>query len=98
MFHKLFRRDEEQEGEKCARAADCAIAKAEVAQNGGEKVYRATYCAHTSPLPLLPSGPGGVGGITSRRTRHMSYSSIPIPTSRPPPSPYAKSPRLAAPF
>ena len=23
-----------------------------------------------SPLPLLPSGPGGVGGIASRRTRH----------------------------
>jgi hypothetical protein len=33
-------------------------------------VHRATYCAHNYPLPLLPSGPGGVGGITSRRTRH----------------------------
>jgi hypothetical protein len=32
--------------------------------------YRATYCARSCPLPLLPSGPGGVGGITSRRTRH----------------------------
>jgi len=31
-----------------------------------------TYCARTSPLPLLPSGPGGFGGITSRRTRHWS--------------------------
>src|SRR6516165_10548542 len=36
------------------------------------KKYRVTYCARTSPLPLLPSGPGGVGGITSRRTRHQS--------------------------
>jgi hypothetical protein len=35
------------------------------------KKYRVTYCARTSPLPLLPSGPGGVGGITSRRTRHL---------------------------
>ena len=34
------------------------------------KKYRVTYCARTSPLPLLPSGPGGIGGITSRRTRH----------------------------
>jgi len=33
-------------------------------------VHRATYCARNDPLPLLPSGPGGVGGITSRRTRH----------------------------
>src|SRR5216683_6670214 len=49
----------------------------------GEKMYRATYCAHTSPLPLLPSGPGGVGGITSRRTRHTSHSSIPISTPKP---------------
>ena len=32
---------------------------------------RVTYCTRTSPLPLLPSGPGGVGGITSRRTRHL---------------------------
>jgi len=35
-------------------------------------MYRATYCAHTSPLPLLPSGPGGIGGIESRRTRHIT--------------------------
>ena len=35
------------------------------------KKYRVTYCARTSPLPLLPSGPGGIGGITSRRTRHL---------------------------
>ena len=34
------------------------------------KKYRVTYCTRTSPLPLLPSGPGGIGGITSRRTRH----------------------------
>ena len=39
-------------------------------------MHRATYCAHTSPLPLLPSGPGGVGGITSRRTRHRAQSTI----------------------
>jgi hypothetical protein len=36
----------------------------------GDQLYRATYCAHTDPLPLLPSGPGGVGGVASRRTRH----------------------------
>src|SRR5271170_4156968 len=35
-------------------------------------MYRGAYCAHTSPLPLLPSGPGGVGGIASRRARHNS--------------------------
>ena len=48
--------------------------KSSVSRNSGvegdETMYRATYCAHTSPLPLLPSGPGGVGGIESRRTRH----------------------------
>ena len=37
-------------------------------------MYRETCCARTSPLPLLPSGPGGVGGIAPRRARHMSYS------------------------
>src|ERR1700731_1993325 len=37
---------------------------------GEKSVHRATYCAHNYPLPLLPSGPGGVGGIMSRRTRH----------------------------
>src|ERR1035441_7074458 len=40
------------------------------------KKYRATYCARNDPLPLLPSGPGGVGGITSRRTRHCSILSF----------------------
>src|SRR4051794_16209028 len=39
--------------------------------------YRATYCARNYPLPLLPSGPGGVGGITSRRTRHSLI--LPLP-------------------
>ena len=39
-------------------------------------MHRATYCAHNYPLPLLPSGPGGVGGITSRRTRH--WTSLPL--------------------
>ena len=43
-------------------------------------MHRATYCAHTSPLPLLPSGPGGVGGITSRRARHSSKSTIRSPS------------------
>src|SRR5271170_808720 len=39
-------------------------------------MYRGAYCAHTSPLPLLPSGPGGVGGIASRRARHNSRISF----------------------
>ena len=34
--------------------------------------YRVAYCTRTSPLPLLPSGPGGVGGIASRRTRYLT--------------------------
>src|ERR1700761_8908655 len=37
----------------------------------GTSMYRGTYCARTGPLPLLPSGPGGVGGIAPRRTRHI---------------------------
>jgi hypothetical protein len=53
----------------------------------GGQLYRATYCAHTDPLPLLPSGPGGVGGVASRRTRHKhddttlgaSSGSVPVP-------------------
>jgi len=28
----------------------------------------ATHCTRKSPLPLLPSGPGGVGGKASRGT------------------------------
>jgi len=28
----------------------------------------AIHCTRKSPLPLLPSGPGGVGGKTSRGT------------------------------
>ena len=36
----------------------------------GGLMYRGTCCARTSPLPLLPSGPGGVGGIAPRRARH----------------------------
>ncbi len=28
----------------------------------------ATHCTRKSPLPLLPSGPGGVGGSASRGT------------------------------
>ncbi len=37
---------------------------------GGNEKYRVTHCARTDPLPLLPSGPGGVGGVAPRRTRH----------------------------
>src|SRR4029079_4674297 len=37
---------------------------------------RVTYCARNGPLPLLPSGPGGVGGIVSRRTRHFQILSL----------------------
>src|ERR1017187_4422223 len=66
------------------------------------KKRRVTYCARTSPLPLLPSGPGGVGGITSRRTRHLlilspqpspSDTRKPAPVSRlqrPPRSPHSQ--------
>ena len=39
-------------------------------------MYRVTYCARTSPLPLLPSGPGGFGGIAPRRARHIGNDSI----------------------
>jgi len=28
----------------------------------------ATHCTRKSPLPLLPSGPGGIGGSASRGT------------------------------
>ena len=45
------------------------------------KKYRAIYCARNGPLPLLPSGPGGVGGITSRRARHtLSLPSPELPS------------------
>ena len=35
-----------------------------------------THCTRTSPLPLLPSGPGGVGGIASRGAdaRHSHFN------------------------
>ena len=44
-----------------------------------------TYCARTSPLPLLPSGPGGVCRIAPRRARHTDESTIGLgaPASRP---------------
>jgi hypothetical protein len=73
-------------GDSVHRATYCAIAQTAAVLDGGNSVHRATYCAHNYPLPLLPSGPGGVGGITSRRTRHSFYfttqKSTP-PTQRP---------------
>jgi len=33
----------------------------------------AVHCTRKSPLPLLPSGPGGVGGKTSRGTDAWLY-------------------------
>jgi hypothetical protein len=30
--------------------------------------HRLPHCTNKSPLPLLPSGPGGVGGNVSRKT------------------------------
>src|SRR3954469_25627091 len=40
--------------------------------------HRGAHCARTGPLPLLPSGPGGVGGIASRGTRpfHSSKAAL----------------------
>jgi hypothetical protein len=64
------------EGRKCTGRPTAPLREAEPNFMGEEEVYRATYCAHTSPLPLLPSGPGGVGGITSRRTRHKTNHTI----------------------
>src|SRR5438876_3513380 len=35
--------------------------------------YRGARCTRTSPLPLLPSGPGGVRGIASRGSRYLTF-------------------------
>ncbi len=64
------------DGRQNGRAACCVIAPTAQSSVTRQKSGRATYCARTSPLPLLPSGPGGVGGITSRRTRHICDDSI----------------------
>ena len=44
----------------------------------GQKIagHRLPHCTSKSPLPLLPSGPGGVGGNVSRGTdvRHFQYN------------------------
>jgi hypothetical protein len=58
--------------------------------------HRGTRCTRTSPLPLLPSGPGGIGGIASRGTQCLSllfYSSrCPVlSTQRQPVSTLARS-------
>ena len=39
-------------------------------EGDGKKTSQApgTHCTRKSPLPLLPSGPGGFGGSTSRET------------------------------
>ena len=50
----------------------CAQRIQDSAASRADFMYRGAYCAHTGPLPLLPSGPGGVGGIASRRARHNS--------------------------
>src|SRR5437868_14971925 len=35
--------------------------------------HRGAHCTCTGPLPLLPSGPGGVHRITSRGTRRLTF-------------------------
>ena len=59
-------------------------------------MHRATYCARNDPLPLLPSGPGGVGGITSRRTRHRNQFTTQKPPSLDPASPHPCKTHLPA--
>src|ERR1700757_2941592 len=51
----------------------------EAVREGSTSVHRVAYCARSDPLPLLPSGPGGVGGIPSRRTRHWERISLRSP-------------------
>src|SRR5665213_1976491 len=62
-------------GGKCAEHVSLASSVTaldwSIAIKKGEKCTGFPYCARDGPLPLLPSGPGGVGGIASRRTRHI---------------------------
>ncbi len=37
------------------------------------------HCARNGPLPLLPSGPGGIGGVSSRKTDVRPVSILPRP-------------------
>src|ERR1019366_6137507 len=37
------------------------------------------HCAPNGPLPLLPSGPGGVGGVWSRKTDVRPVPILPRP-------------------
>src|SRR5438270_7489128 len=39
--------------------------------------HRGAHCTCTGPLPLLPSGPGGVHRITSRGTRRLTFLILP---------------------
>ena len=39
------------------------------------------HCARDGPLPLLPSGPGGIGGVSSRKTDVRPASILPRPFS-----------------
>ena len=43
------------------------------ALNGPTAKHRGTRCARECPLPLLPSGPGGICGIASRGTRCLTF-------------------------
>ena len=61
---------------RCQAIRDGRWRTQKVKRSRRPKKYRVTYCARTSPLPLLPSGPGGVGGITSRRARHWLILSL----------------------
>ena len=45
-------------------------------ERGRQSQDRGTYCARTGPLPLLPSGPGGVHRIATRRTRRLTVHHI----------------------
>src|SRR5436190_21399994 len=44
--------------------------------------HRGAHCTRTSPLPLLPSGPGGIGGIASRGTRCLGYFNTAVTSLR----------------
>ena len=49
-----------------------------------KKGHRGAHCTRTSPLPLLPSGPGGIGGIASRGTRCLAYFNTAVTSLRTP--------------